>query len=270
MPTSGAMDGGAQAAWSERRPGWPQRTSGDTAGAIPRGVVSVHAGVLRGSSRRGRRCGGALRGAGRAGTGPCHCGGTGARRHRRAAAAARGKRPRRPAAPRRHSRSSRHDRFARAEGDAGSDRSARPCRRRRSGRTPRDDRRGPHPRPRDRHAARRGAAAGRPSAQGGDARGRGPLGARAAVPTAQGNRIAPHAPRRATGAGNARGDRGGAEREDTARNAPGIARRRQQLGRRDGCDGPGRPAGTRERGRGCGGSGRGESTRCGRSRSGGG
>jgi hypothetical protein len=34
--TSGAMDGGAQAASRERRPGRPERTSGDGAWAIPK------------------------------------------------------------------------------------------------------------------------------------------------------------------------------------------------------------------------------------------
>ena len=33
--TSAAMDGGAQAASSERSPGWAQRTSGDGAWAAP-------------------------------------------------------------------------------------------------------------------------------------------------------------------------------------------------------------------------------------------
>ena len=32
---SEAMDGEAQPAWSERRPGWPQRTSGDGAWVTP-------------------------------------------------------------------------------------------------------------------------------------------------------------------------------------------------------------------------------------------
>jgi hypothetical protein len=35
LPTSGAMDGEAQSASSDRRPGWPQGVSGDGAWAAP-------------------------------------------------------------------------------------------------------------------------------------------------------------------------------------------------------------------------------------------
>ena len=61
--TSGAMDAGAQAASRERRPGRPQRTSGDGAWAPPTSVTGEYQvlSVLRGAPAQGRqkssRCG---------------------------------------------------------------------------------------------------------------------------------------------------------------------------------------------------------------------